>query len=83
LVGAPCFRRGKQPFSAAGNEFESRRVGLKLRLVQMKLRNGIASGPSSLHPSTKRGAPHISLVFREIWDATALHVLLSEGRKKG
>jgi hypothetical protein len=32
--------------------------------------------------STKRGVPHISLVFREMWDTTALHVLLSKVGKK-
>jgi hypothetical protein len=34
-------------------------------------------------PSKNRGVPHISLVFREMWDTAALHVLLSEGREKG
>jgi hypothetical protein len=33
-------------------------------------------------PSTNRGVPHISLVFREMWETTALHVLLSKAGKK-
>ena len=33
-------------------------------------------------PSTKRGVPHISLVFREMWETTALHVPLSKVGKK-
>ena len=28
-------------------------------------------GPILTFPSTKRGVPHISLVFREMWDTTA------------
>src|ERR1700679_2989727 len=36
------------------------------------------------HPllSTERGVPHISLVFREMWDTTALHVPLFKVGKK-
>ena len=45
---------------------------LKVKLVQIKLRNFFI-------PSKNRGVPHISLVFREMWDTTALDVLLSEG----
>jgi hypothetical protein len=41
-----------------------------------------SSGPFYFVPSKNRGVPHISLVFREMWDATALHVRLSEGRKR-
>jgi hypothetical protein len=39
-----------------------------------------AAAPSFL-PSTKRGVPHISLVFREMWDATNLN-LFSDLRDK-
>jgi hypothetical protein len=35
-----------------------------------------------LFPSTERGVPHISLVFREMWETTALHVLLLKVGKK-
>jgi hypothetical protein len=33
-------------------------------------------------PPKNRGVPHISLVFREMWDTTTLHVLLSEVGKE-
>jgi hypothetical protein len=33
-------------------------------------------------PSKKRGVPHISLVFREMWETTAFHVPLSNVEKK-
>jgi hypothetical protein len=47
-----------------------------------KLRNKIAGSPFCLSPSTKHGVPHISLVFREMWDTTALHLLLSKVGKE-
>jgi hypothetical protein len=42
----------------------------------------IRGDPPYLVPSTKRGVPHISLVFREMWDTTTLHVLFSKVGKK-
>jgi hypothetical protein len=33
-------------------------------------------------PSKNRGVPHISLVFREMWETTALHVPLSKVGKR-
>src|ERR1700678_3085002 len=38
--------------------------------------------PQILSPSKNRGVPHISLVFREMWETTALHVPLSKVGKK-
>jgi hypothetical protein len=35
-----------------------------------------------LHLNPESAVPHISLVFREMWDTTALHVRLSEVGKK-
>jgi hypothetical protein len=38
--------------------------------------------PSVFSPSKNRGVPHISLVFREMWETTALHLPLLKVDKK-
>src|ERR1700733_8102790 len=47
---------------------------------------GSATELRGTHPifvsSKNRGVPHISLVFREIWDTTTLHLFLSKVGKK-
>jgi hypothetical protein len=60
--------------------------------VASQVGHSAEAGPSCLSPfhipwglsfpSKNRGVPHISLVFREMWDATALHVPHSKVGKK-
>src|SRR6202034_4923012 len=42
----------------------------------------VATSEAVSVPSTKRGVPHISLVFREMWETAALHGFFSKAGKR-